>query len=92
MRRWFEHMARERPTAGHLAMDVPGTPEELITTVVDTGRYLAEREQAIAALASQTSPYDGLPADLRLAFLTADRLRRVVPAWGGGDRERDVFA
>jgi len=92
MRRWFEHMARERPTAGQLAMDVPGTPEELITTVVDTGRYLAEREQAIAAHASQTSPYDGLPADLRPAFHTADRLRRVVPAWDGGDRERDVSA
>ncbi|SCF09004.1 mycothiol S-conjugate amidase [Micromonospora viridifaciens] len=92
MRRWLEHIAREHPTSQHLEADVPGTPEELITTVVDTGRHLAERERAIAAHASQVSPYDGLPADLRLAFLTAERLRRVVPAWNGGDRERDILA
>ncbi|MFU8871721.1 PIG-L deacetylase family protein [Micromonospora sp. SL4-19] len=92
MRRWLEHLAREHPASQHLEADVPGTPEELITTVVDTRRYLAEREQAIAAHASQISPYDGLPADLRLAFLTTEHLRRVVPAWNGGDRERDVFS
>jgi hypothetical protein len=32
-----------------------------------------------------------LPADLRHAFLTAEHLRRIEPAWAGGDRERDVL-
>ncbi len=91
MRRWLEHMAREHPTSQHLDADVPGTPEDLITTVVETGRHLAERERAIAAHASQVSPYEGLPTDLRLAFLTTEHLRRVVPAWTGGNRERDIF-
>jgi hypothetical protein len=45
----------------------------------------------MAAHASQVSPYEGLPTDLRLDFLTAERLQRIVPAWTGGDRERDIF-
>ncbi|GAA2358981.1 N-acetyl-1-D-myo-inositol-2-amino-2-deoxy-alpha-D -glucopyranoside deacetylase [Dactylosporangium salmoneum] len=91
MRRWLEHIAREHPTSQHLEGDVPGTPEELITTVVDTGKHLTERERAIAAHASQVSPYEGLPADLRLAFLATEHLRRITPEWRGGERERDVF-
>jgi LmbE family N-acetylglucosaminyl deacetylase len=91
MRRWLEHVARENPSSGHLAIDVPGTPEEQITTLVDSTDLLAQRERAMAAHASQTSPYEGLPDDLRRAFLTAERLRRVVPGWTGGQRESDVF-
>lgn len=91
MRRWLEHVARANPASQHLDAEVPGTPEELITTVVDTARHLPQRERAIAAHASQVSPYEGLPADLRLAFLTAERLLRVVPEWTGGPREADVW-
>jgi LmbE family N-acetylglucosaminyl deacetylase len=91
MRRWLEHVARDNPASQHLDANVPGTPPELITTVVDTARHLPERERAIAAHASQVSPYEGLPADLRLAFLNAEHLIRVVPEWAGGERETDIW-
>ena len=92
MRRWLEHLAQASPESEHLALaEVPGTPDELVTTVVDTRRHLADRERAMKAHASQVSPYDGLPADLRREFLTADRLRRVRPAWTGGEQETDIF-
>lgn len=92
MRRWLAHVAGQRPGSPYLDADVPGTPDELVTTVLDTERFLAQRERAIAAHASQVSPYEGLPGDLRRAFLTADHLRRVVPQWNGGRRERDLLA
>ena len=41
--------------------------------------------------ASQRSPYDGLPTDLRRDFLTVDRLRRVRPAWTGGPVESTLL-
>ncbi|MEV8513498.1 PIG-L deacetylase family protein [Dactylosporangium sp. NPDC051484] len=92
MRRWLLHLAGERPDSPYLEADVPGTPDELVTTIVDTGRHLARRERAIAAHASQVSPYEGMPDDLRRAFLTSDHLRRVVPAWDGGAPEPDIFS
>ncbi|GIJ71463.1 PIG-L deacetylase family protein [Virgisporangium ochraceum] len=92
MRRWLDHVARENPGSPYARADVPGTPDELITTVVDTGAHLAARERAIAVHASQVSPYEGLPADLRHAFLATDHLRRIEPPWTGGERERDVLA
>jgi LmbE family N-acetylglucosaminyl deacetylase len=91
MRQWLEHLARENPSAQHLDVEVPGTPDELITTIVETEQHLADRERAIAVHSSQVSPYEVLPPRLRRAFLTAERLRRVVPAWVGGERERDIF-
>ena len=93
MRRWAAHMSRERPGTEHLDADVSalGTPDEEITTFVDVRRYLPQREQAIALHASQASPFDGLPDDLRLAFLGTDHLRRVRPPWPGGDPETDLF-
>lgn len=91
MRRWLDHVARANPRSQHLDADVPGTPDEAITTVIDTARHLPARERAMAAHASQVSPYAGLPDDLRRDFLTADRLRRVQPPWPGGPREQDVF-
>ena len=90
MRRWVDHLARVDPTWEHLRGDVPGTPDELVTTVIDTGRHLPDRERAMRRHASQRSPYESLPADLRHAFLTAERLRRVRPAWTGGPIETDI--
>jgi LmbE family N-acetylglucosaminyl deacetylase len=87
MRRWVEHMAAHDPGREHLRQDVPGTPEELVTTVLDTGAFLDRREAAMALHASQRSPYDGLPADLRRGFLGTEHLRRVRPEWAGGPRE-----
>lgn len=90
MRRWVEHMAAVDPTWEHLRSDVPGTPDDLITTVIDTTAHLGEREKAMQAHASQRSPYDGLPEDLRGAFLATERLRRLAPPWAGGALERDI--
>lgn len=89
MRRWAERMRAERPDIEHLAAEVAmlGTPDDELTTVVDTSDVLVAREQAIAAHASQTSPFEGLPPDLRMVFLGTDLLRRVLLPWSGGPPE-----
>lgn len=61
-----------------------GTPDEEITTVVDTSAHLDRRWAAMRAHRSQVPPYDRMPPELQAAFLTADRLRRVHPSWTGG--------
>ncbi len=91
MRQWLEYVARTNPTSEHLTSAVPGTPDELISTVIDTAQHLARREAAIAAHASQVSPFEGLPDELRVAFLTKDHLCRVMPLWSGDTREHDLF-
>ncbi len=94
MRDWVAHMQTQRPDMEHLDADVAalGTPDEQITTVLDAAEHLAARERAITAHASQTSPFEGLPDDLRRAFLADVHLRRVHPAWPGGERETALFA
>ncbi|MGV1028055.1 MAG: hypothetical protein ACOYBU_05970 [Dermatophilaceae bacterium] len=84
-------MALHNPASQHVEVGVRGAPDEAITTVVDTARHQSARERAMAVHTSQVSPYDGLPQDLRLAFLTAERLQRVIPPWPGGPRETDVL-
>jgi LmbE family N-acetylglucosaminyl deacetylase len=93
IKRWVAHMRQGRPDVEHLDGDVEelGTPDEDITTVLDTSRHLAVREQAIALHRSQVSPFDGLPEGLRRDFLTADHLRRVTPHWRGGARETSLL-
>ena len=93
VRRWVELMSARRPEIEHLDGDVAalGTPDEEITTVLDTAEHLGAREKAIAAHASQTSPLEGLPGDLRRAFLATDHLRRVVPPWPGGPLETNLL-
>jgi LmbE family N-acetylglucosaminyl deacetylase len=79
MQRWVDHMATSDPTWEHLDIEVPGTPDELVTDRIDTSEFVDQREAAIAMHASQRSPYDGLPDELRRAFLTTEYLRRVRP-------------
>ncbi|MBW3659465.1 MAG: hypothetical protein KY457_12560 [Actinobacteria bacterium] len=67
-----------------------GTPDEEITTVVDTAEHDEARWEAIRCHVSQTSPYDALPEDLRRAFLATDHLRRVRPTVGEALREHDL--
>jgi N-acetyl-1-D-myo-inositol-2-amino-2-deoxy-alpha-D-glucopyranoside deacetylase len=90
--RWFEELARARPDSEHLDLDRQGLgrPTADITTVIDTAALRGLREKAIAAHASQVSPYEGMPDDLRTEFLTADRLVRADPAWSG-DLEQTLF-
>lgn len=92
MRRWVEALVEQHPDSEHLGLGELGAPEDQITTVVDTTRYLALREQAIALHRSQTSPYEVMPTELRREFLTAERLRRVHPEWNGGPIETEIFA
>lgn len=90
MRRWADETARLRPGTAHLAMADLGTGDDAITTVVDTSAQLDRRERAIAAHASQVSPYAGLSTDLARDFLTTDHLIRVVPALPPGRRESEL--
>ena len=77
MDRWVAHMVTIRPDLAHLRYADLGTPDEQIAIVLDTTDHLEARERAIAVHASQTSPYDGLPDELRRAFLTREHLLRV---------------
>lgn len=80
MQRWAAEMTRLRPDTAHLAVEISklGTPAARITKTLDTSSHLDLRRRAMAAHASQTSPYDGLSADLADAFLTADHLIRLA--------------
>jgi LmbE family N-acetylglucosaminyl deacetylase len=93
MRRWVSHVRAERPDMQHLDADTAamGTPDDDLTTVIDAAEHRAIRERAIAVHASQTSPFEGLPADLRGAFLDTVHLQRVRPAWPGGPPEISLF-
>jgi LmbE family N-acetylglucosaminyl deacetylase len=66
-----------------------GTPDEQITTVVDTTSYIPLRWQAMRLHASQTPPYDLMPPELQHAFLAADHLIRVEPPFTAAEVERD---
>ncbi len=92
MRRWIEHMRSERPDIGHLDPEVAaiGTPDDQLTTVIPAAGHLPARERAIAVHRSQTSPFEGLPTDLRTAFLDTVHLQRVAPPWPGGPVETDL--
>jgi LmbE family N-acetylglucosaminyl deacetylase len=81
MRRWAEQMSQRRPDTAHLALEIGklGTAPQACTTVIDTTAHLPARHAALAAHASQTSPYAGLPDELAEAFLTREHLIRVSP-------------
>jgi LmbE family N-acetylglucosaminyl deacetylase len=91
--RWFGELEHVRPDSAHLDLDRRGLgrPEDQITTVLDVAHVLSIRERAVAMHRSQTSPYAGMPADLRDEFLCTDRLIRLQPAWSGGRIERSLF-
>jgi LmbE family N-acetylglucosaminyl deacetylase len=65
-----------------------------ITTVVDTAAYLDQKERAYHCHRSQLGGMAGmlkLPRPLR-RWLSREPFTRIVPAWSGGPRERDLFA
>ena len=90
--RWFTELAHLRPDSGHLDLDQSGLgrPGDQITTILDVSHVRQLRDRAIALHASQTSPYDGMPADLRDEFLLTDRLVKLQPAHTG-ELERSLF-
>ena len=77
MRRWAEHMTSVDPASPYLHLGELGTPDELVTTVLDSHDFYERRWQAIRAHRSQTSPFEGLPEDLTRAVLEHDYLMAV---------------
>lgn len=94
MQRWIEQMRVDHPTTEYLDAETAtlGTPDADITTIIDVAEHLDRRQRAIEAHASQTSPFEDLPNDLRFAFLAAVHARRVEPRWPGGDPETNLFS
>ena len=80
MRRWLDEMRVLRPGTAYHSLDPAdlGRDDGEITDVVDASAVLERREAAMAEHRSQASPFDGLSADLRRAFLTTDHLVRVA--------------
>ena len=80
MRAWVEAMVELDPDSAYLGLQVDdlGRPDAELTPI-DTSAALAVREQAIACHRSQASPFDGLPPDLRRAFLTTDHVVDATP-------------
>ena len=76
------------PDSEYLELGRLGTPDEDITTVIDTSDALRAAVAGDRAHASQTSPFEIMPPDLQWAFLATDRLRRIRPPWSGGPVER----
>ncbi len=91
MHEWLRRRARDDTGTAYAGDPEIGTPEDEITTVVDTARHYTTRLTAISRHRSQASPYDGLPEDLRRRFLCVDHLRRVQPRWPGGTLETDLL-
>jgi LmbE family N-acetylglucosaminyl deacetylase len=91
--RWVRRAGAGAPDSAHLELDRQGLgrPDEQISTVLDVADLQPLREEAIARHASQTSPYDGMPAELRDDFLRTDRLVRLYPTWTGGAVETTLF-
>lgn len=77
MARWADHMRAIGGGDSYVSLADLGTPDSDITTVIDATAQLPVRWAAIRAHASQTSPYDDLPADLQHELLALDRLRLV---------------
>ena len=92
MNGWVEHMRSTDPSWAHLELDSLGTPDEQVTTEIDTRRFLGQRVEAMAEHRSQRSPFEGLPPELFEAFLTREHLIRVRPPRPGGPLETDLGA
>ena len=77
MGRWAAHMAQTAQANAYLALGELGTPDEALTLTLDARGHRSRRDAAIATHRSQTSPFEGLPDDLRDAFLDVVHLRLV---------------
>jgi LmbE family N-acetylglucosaminyl deacetylase len=91
MRQWMEELQRRDPGSDYLALGELGTPDEEVTTQIDSRDLLDLRDRAMALHASQVAPFEIMPEPMRRKFLTVERLRRIRPEWTGGPLETDVF-
>ena len=94
LQRWADHRRTIDPASPYLDVEAAalGTPDERITTTIDTSRFLDRRWGAIALHASQRSPFDELPVDLAGAFLTTEHLVQLRPPVQDGGLTHDPFA
>ncbi len=91
MQEWVALLRAADPASDYLELGRLGTPDEDITTVLDTSDHYELRWRVIATHASQTSPFEVMPPDLQRSFLATDRLRRIRPPWSGGPVERALL-
>jgi LmbE family N-acetylglucosaminyl deacetylase len=91
MRAWARHHAADAGKAAYTSRLEFGTPDEDLTTLVDTSALLARRREAIALHRSQQSPFDGLPDEVQRAWLCREYLIRVNPPWRGGPVESELL-
>ena len=90
MHEWLVARSGDTSAAAYSNLPDIGTPDDDVTTVLDTGAHYEARLEAIARHRSQSSPFDGLPEPLRRRFLAEDHLVRVNPPWDGGPREVEM--
>jgi len=91
MHAWVLHQAGNEKAAAYTELPDIGTPDEQLTTVLDTAAHYETRCAAIAVHASQASPFDGLPDALKRGFLATEHLTRANPPWNGGELEHDLW-
>jgi LmbE family N-acetylglucosaminyl deacetylase len=91
MQAWARHHAEDESKAAYTSQLEIGTPDEHLTTLVDTSAFLDRRHEAIALHRSQASPFDGLPDEVQRAWLGREHLIRVNPPWAGGPVETDLL-
>ena len=88
MHAWIRHHAADEGKAAYTTLPEIGTPDEDMTTLIDTAGLLPRRRAAIALHRSQRSPFEGLPDDVQLRWLGREHLVRVNPPWTGGPLSR----
>lgn len=91
MHAWIRHHAADEGKVAYTTLPEIGTPDEDMTTVIDTAGLLSRRRAAIALHRSQRSPFEGLPDDVQLRWLGREHLVRINPAWTGGPLETDLM-
>ncbi len=94
LQRWADHRRTIDPDSPYLDVEAAelGTPDDRITTTIDTSPWLARRWEAIALHRSQRSPYDDLPEELASEFLTCEHLRQLRPPPTDTRAQLDPFA
>jgi LmbE family N-acetylglucosaminyl deacetylase len=85
-----------RHAGEHHDVDLQRMVEEAtpVTTTIDGGAYLKQKDRAWRCHHSQLGGMAqvlDLPGPLRRLWMRREHFTRVVPAWQGGRRERDLF-
>jgi LmbE family N-acetylglucosaminyl deacetylase len=91
MHAWVLHHAADQSKATYTTLPEIGTPDDEMTTLIDTSELLPRRRAAIALHRSQRSPFEGLPDDMQRAWLCSEHLVRLNPPWESGPRETELL-